>query len=459
MQENIHFMWLSGNSTPDFRTINDFRGKRLKEDIKSLFSAIVLLLQESGYVSLDVQYIDGSKVESASNRYTFVWRGSVEKNKVKLESKIQSILSEVDKHIEQDKQERAPDALPDMDSCGLREKVSALNKRLSGMNKAEKKQVKKLQEEYLPRLAKYESQLEKLGDRNSFSKTDEDATFMRMKEDHMKNGQLKPAYNIQIATENQFITNLGIYRRAGDTGALIPFLQDFRETYHRQSSIVVADSGYGSEQNYEFMENAGIEAFVKYNYFHKEQKRTWKKDAFAIHNLYYNRGQDYYVCPMGQHMEYTGQRKSKSDMGYVSVLKRYQAQNCEGCPLRSQCHKSKTNRIIEVNYKLNRYKQKAREKLMSEEGIYHRGRRCIEPEAVFAQIKHNSAWNRFRLRGLEKVKTEFTLVAIAHNLRKLAKKNSFLLFLTYFWRITFPKEIIEKTKDVLKIKMDNKRAA
>jgi len=112
----------------------------------------------------------------------------VEKNKVKLESKIQSILSEVDKHIEQDKQERTPDALPDMDSCGLREKVSALNKRLSGMNKAEKKQVKKLQEEYLPRLAKYESQLEKLGDRNSFSKTDEDATFMRMKEDHMKNG-------------------------------------------------------------------------------------------------------------------------------------------------------------------------------------------------------------------------------------------------------------------------------
>ena len=421
LQENIHFMWLSGNSTPDFRTINDFRGKRLKEHIKSLFSAIVLLLQESGYVSLDVQYIDGTKVESASNRYTFVWRGSVEKNKVKLESKIQSILSEVDKHIEQDKQERTPDSLPDMDSCGLREKVSALNKRLSGMNNAEQKQIKKLQEEYLPRLAKYESQLEKLGDRNSFSKTDEDATFMRMKEDHMKNGQLKPAYNIQIATENQFITNLGIYRRAGDTGTLISFLKDFRETYHRQSSIVVADAGYGSEQNYEFMENAGIEAFVKYNYFHKEQKRAWKKDAFAIQNLYYNQERDYYVCPMGQHMEYKGQKKSKSDLGYVSILKRYQAQNCEGCPLKSQCHKSKANRIIEVNYNLNRYKQKARERLMSEEGIYHRGRRCTEPEAVFAQIKHNSAWNRFRLRGLEKVKTEFTLVAIAHNLEGVSK--------------------------------------
>ena len=181
--------------------------KRLKEHIKSLFSAIVLLLQESGYVSLDVQYIDGTKVESAPTATLLSGVVAWKRTKVKLESKIQSILSEVDKHIEQDKQERTPDCLPDMDSCGLREKVSALNKRLSGMNNAEQKQIKKLQEEYLPRLAKYESQLEKLGDRNSFSKTDEDATFMRMKEDHMKNGQLKPAYNIQIATENQFITN------------------------------------------------------------------------------------------------------------------------------------------------------------------------------------------------------------------------------------------------------------
>ena len=176
-----------------------------------------------------------------------------------------------------------------MDSCGLREKVSTLTQRLSVMNRAEQKQVKKLQEEYLSRLARYESQLDKLGDRNSFSKTDEAATFMRMKEECMKNGQLKPAYNIQIATENQFITNLGIYRRAVATGTLLPFLKDFGETNHKQSSIVVADAGYGSEQNYGFIENAGIESFVKYNYFHKEQKRAWKKDAFAVQNLYYNR--------------------------------------------------------------------------------------------------------------------------------------------------------------------------
>ncbi len=103
LEENIYFMWLLGDSTPDFRTINRFRGESLKEDIKTLFTQIVLLLQESGYVSLDVQYIDGTKIESASNRYTFVWRGSVEKYKAKLEDKIRSVLSLVDSHIEEDK--------------------------------------------------------------------------------------------------------------------------------------------------------------------------------------------------------------------------------------------------------------------------------------------------------------------------------------------------------------------
>ena len=429
LQENIHFMWLSGNNTPDFRTINNFRGKRLKENIKDLFSGIVLLLQELGFVSLDVQYVDGTKIESASNRYTFVWRSSVEKNKEKLEAKIQAVLGEVDKHIEQDKQERTAESLPVIDSTLLREKIGSLNKRLSTMNKAEQKQVKQLQEDYLPRLEKYESQLEKLGDRNSYSKTDESATFMRMKEDHMKNGQLKPAYNVQIASENQFVTNLGIYQRAGDTATLPSMLKDFASRYHKQSQKVIADAGYGSEQNYEFMEDNQIEAYVKYNYFHKEQKRAWKKDAFAQHNLFYNKELDYYICPMGQRLQNIGLKKNKSELGYVSMVTRYQATNCKGCPLRSLCHKSKDNRIIEINYKLKEYKRLARERLLSEEGVYHRGKRCIEPEAVFGQIKHDAQFSRFRLRGLEKVTIEFTLVAIAHNLRKLAKKAG----LSSFW--------------------------
>lgn len=446
LQENIYFMWLSGDSCPDFRTINRFRGEHLKEHIKELFTEIVLLLNKLGYISLDVQYIDGTKLESASNRYTFVWRGSVEKHKEKLETKIRSVLSLVDEHIEQDKQESGAKELPAINSDLLKEKVKELNARLDKMTKIEAKQVKQLQDDYLPRLQKYEGQLQKLGKRNSYSKTDESATFMRMKDDHMKNGQLKPAYNIQIATEEQFITNLGIYQRAGDTATLPSFVEDFEQSYHKQSKTVVADAGYGSEQNYEFMENNHIEAYVKYNYFHKEQKRAWNKNAFAVQNLFYNKDKDFFICPMGQRLTNIGTKKSKSDLGYISTVTRYQAKNCQGCPLRGLCHQSKTNRIIEINYKLQQYKRKARERLTSEQGIYHRGKRCIEPEAVFAQIKHNSQFNRFKLRGLEKVKIEFTLVAIAHNLRKLARKVGKSVFSSLLTKITVLLQKIEPKK-------------
>ena len=444
LQENIYFMWLSGKSTPDFRTINRFRGEHLKEHIKDLFTQIVLMLNELGYLSLDVQYIDGTKIESASNRYSFVWRGSVEKYKSKLEDKIRTVLSTIDSHIEADEQASLCNDVPKaIDLDELKAKVKQLNVRQDKMTKIEQKQVKQLQEDYLPRLEKYEHQLQKMGNRNSYSKTDTDATFMRMKEDHMKNGQLKPAYNVQIATEEQFITNVGIYQRAGDTATLPSFVEDFEQCYKRQSKVVVADAGYGSEQNYEFMENNDMEAYVKYNFFHKEQKRAWKKNAFAVQNLFYNPDKDFFICPMGQRMTNIGIKKSKSELGYVSTLTRYQAQNCQDCPLRGLCHKSKNNRVIEVNYKLREYKRKARERLLSEQGVYHRGKRCIEPEAVFAQVKHNSQFNRFRLRGLQKVNIEFTLVAIAHNLRKWSRKAAFALIYALYFSI-FPKRKSKK---------------
>ena len=444
LDENIYFMWLSGNSTPDFRTINRFRGEHLKEHIKDLFTQIVLMLNELGYLSLDVQYIDGTKIESASNRYTFVWRGSVEKYKSKLEERIYSVLSSIDSHIEEDKQVSLCAARPKLiDLEALKAKVKQLNSRRDRMTMIEKKQVKQLQEDYLPRLEKYQGQLNKLGDRNSYSKTDVGATFMRMKEDHMKNGQLKAAYNIQIATEEQFITNVGIYQRAGDTATLPSFLDDFKQSYNKQSKTVVADAGYGSEQNYEFMEVNQIEAYVKYNYFHKEQKRAWKKNPFAVQNLFYNKERDFFICVMGLKLTNIGTKKSKSELGYISTVTRYQAQNCQGCPLRGLCHQSKNNRIIEVNHKLQEYKKKARQKLLSEQGIYYRGKRCIEPEAVFAQIKHNCQFNRFRLTGLQKVNLEFTLVAIAHNLRKWNRKAAALAF-TIIYAIYFT--ILGKTE-------------
>lgn len=422
LHENIYFMWLSGNSTPDFRTINMFRGKRLKDDIQKLFADIVLMLQELGYLSLDIQYIDGTKIESASNRYTFVWKGSVEKNKAKLEAKIQAVLNEIDDSIKDDQSINDDKTPKPIESSTLKEKVLELNKKLKSADKTTQKQLDKLQNEHLPRLEKYEDQLEKLGDRNSYSKTDESATFMRLKDDHMQNGQLKPAYNAQISTENQFITHFSIHQTPSDTTTLESHLDGFENQYNKQSKEVVADAGYGSEENYEMMEDKKIKAYVKYNYFHKEQKRSFIKDPFISQNLYYNPLEDYYVCPMGQHMDKIKESKRTSSNGYEAQVSHYQAKNCEGCPLRSLCHKAKGNRIIEVNHRLNQLKKQAKERLMSKKGLEYRSKRPIEVEAVFGQLKSNNKFNRFTLRGLAKTNVEFGLMSIAHNLRKMAKK-------------------------------------
>ena len=247
--ENIHFMWLSGNSTPDFRTINYFRGKRLRCEIHQMFSQIVNLLVSLDCVSLDVQYIDGTKIESAAGRYTFVWRKSIEKNQSKLQTKITSILADIDAQIKADNQDYSPVERVSIDSETLKKKLSEINASLKDRSKATQKALDKLQQEHLPRLEGYEKQLEVLGDRSSCSKTDPDAVFMRMKDDHMKNGQLKPGYNAQISTEEQFITHYSIHQTTADTTTLQAHLHAFEETYKQQSSEVVADAGYGSEEN------------------------------------------------------------------------------------------------------------------------------------------------------------------------------------------------------------------
>ena len=424
---DIHYIWLAGYEKPDFITINRFRN-RVKGEINNIFTQVVLILSSKGFITLDVEYIDGTKIESKANKYTFVWRKSVEKNRAKLMKKISVLLDQVEEVIAQDnavKRNEHVEFTPSMLTDIISELRESLETPPAPTDKEEKKkcrerkrQIKQL-EEHRDTLQEYDNHLAVLGERNSYSKTDPDATFMRMKEDAMNNGQTKPGYNLQIATENQFITNFALYPNPTDTLTFIPFEEMFFSRYGRFAKTAVADSGYGSEENYRFMDGNGTEAFVKYNYFHKEQKPRYKPNPFHPESLYYNRKEDYYVCPMGQHMNRIGIKRGKTGSGYVTESVCYQAARCEGCPLRGQCFKAKGNRIMEVNHRLNEYKRQARERLTSEEGIQHRGKRCIEPEAVFGQMKYNMQYRRFRHFTKDKVTMDFAFFAIAFNIKKL----------------------------------------
>ena len=428
LKRDIYFMWLAGMKRPDFRTINYYRGKRLKEGFDAVFTQVVRLLHEEGFVSLKVQYIDGTKIESVANKYTFVWRGSVEKYDARLKAKTEALLRQIEQnHAIENQENPAPEELTAEEVAErverIREKVDADN-----LSKEERKALKQIETDSVPRMNRYRGQLETMGPRNSYSKTDPDATFMRMKEDAMLNGQLKPGYNVQISTENQFITNFGIYQRPTDTLTMISYLESFKARYGMQSEEIVADSGYGSEENYEYMFSNGMTPYVKYNMFHVEQRRGYRNNPFRVSNLFYNPDDDFYVCPMGQKLKFIRQEKRYTASGYQQTVSVYRASRCEGCPLRGQCHKSKRDRQIEVNHTLDDYKARARELLTSEQGIKHRSNRPIEPEAVFGQIKECGRFRRLRLKGLTGAKIDFGLKALAHNLRKLAQswaKSSF----------------------------------
>lgn len=428
LKESVVFMWLSGMSFPDFRTINSFRSKRLGNGVfDGIFAEVVTLLNREGLVSLDVQYIDGTKIESAANKYTFVWKKSVEKNKAKLKAKITAVLTQAQEIAGSEASEGDAGDTPEdfaESSRRLLERMDEMKKEgkeESKEDKALRKELEKVDGEYADRLRDYDAKLEIMGPRNSYSKTDPDATFMRLKEDAMLNGQTKPAYNVQISTENQFITHYGIYQRPGDTAVLIPYLRSFHDTYGFHSSEICADSGYGSEENYEFMFGNSMKPYVKYNMFHKEMKKAFKSNAFKADNMFYNAAGDFYVCPMGQRLSFSHTEKTVSELGYVSQVSVYKACNCEHCPARGMCYKGKgPQRIMEVNHTKNEYRSRTRELLTSERGLEHRSKRPIEPESVFGDIKFNHGFRRFRLRSLPKVKIEFGLAALAHNLRKYA---------------------------------------
>ena len=430
VQRDIHYIWLAAQERPDFVTINRFRN-RVKKEINNIFTQVVLLLAERGFITLDVEYIDGTKIESKANKYTFVWRKTVEKNRAKLQEKIRVLLQQIDEVIAQDKAAEAERVEFTTDTLNtfigelkdaLASKPEPADKEQKKQHREKKKQLKEL-EKHRDKLNEYDSRLEQMGERNSMSKTDHDATFMRMKEDAMNNGQTKPGYNLQVSAENQFITDFALFPNPTDTLTLIPFFNSFLDRYGHLPSVAVADSGYGSEENYRFMDEAGMEAYVKYNRFHIEQRPRYRPNPFHHDNFHYNADEDYYVCPMGQHMRRIGTAHSKTASGYRSENARYRAQNCKGCPLRCLCYKAKGDRrIIEANHRLKEYKRKARELLTSEEGLKHRGRRCIEPEAVFGQMKFNMAYRRFRHFGKDKVSMDFAFFAIAFNIKKMCSK-------------------------------------
>lgn len=423
---NIHFMWLAGMQRPDHNTINRFRSDKLKGVLKEVFAQVVTLMAEQGLLNIKTIYVDGTKLEANANKYTFVWGKSVKRYKAGIKKQLEHLWKYAESVAKQELQDNNPTVYPELDAQQVQKTIETINDAIKDkpIDKKVKQKLNYAGRNWPDKMAKYDKQERILNGRGSYSKTDPDATFMRMKDDHMMNGQLKAGYNWQLSTSGQYVVNYDIYQNPTDTLTLPDHLDQYRELYNDSPEVVVADAGYGSEQNYAYLEEQEIEAYVKYNYFHKEQKSKGEikdKDAFRPENLYYDKAKDFFICPMGQKMTKQYDTHSKTKSGYRQKYSVYKAKNCKGCPLRGVCHKSKTNRVIQINWKLKNYRAQAKEKLLSDQGVAHRSQRPVDVEAVFGNIKQNKKFTRFMLRGKDKVLVEAGLIAIAHNLAKMAK--------------------------------------
>ena len=424
---NIHFMWLCGMQTPDHNTINRFRGERLKEVLRKIFTQVVQLLAAEGLLSLKEVYTDGTKIESVANRYTFVWGSAIKTNREKIAKQLEELWQYAQTVAAEELDSPEPPDFTDISPEKVKatvEKIDAALRKKPEADQKIKEKLTRVKKDWPENLERYAAQEEILSGRNSYSKTDPDATFMRMKDDHMGNGQLKPGYNVQITSSNQYVVDYTIHPNPNDSPTLIPHLEQLAADYGAFPEEITADAGYGSEENYERLEKAQVAAYVKYNNFDKEQEAAEdSKRPFAQDKLYYNKEHDHFICPMGQVMGNIGTEIRKTATGFEQTITRYRVRSCEGCPLRGACHKAEGPRMIEVNHNLNRHKAVARDRLTSGRGLYHCKKRSEDVEPVFGNIKQNHGFRRFMLRGKEKVGIEMALLGLAQNLRKKTTEN------------------------------------
>ena len=443
LHDSLRMMWLAQYQKPSYRTINRFRvNPHVQELLRQCFVQFRSQLVEEKLIQEEAIFIDGTKIEANANKFSFVWRRSVERYQSSLIEKSNELYEDLlRKEIIPEIERESSEELSTEELETMAGKVNEVvvdytnqietsedvekRKRLRSQRKYPKQVYKKLQD-MISRKRKYEIHTQRFKQRNSYSKTDHDATFMRMKDDYMRNGQLKAGYNVQVATEGQYALAYDIFPNPTDTRTLIPFLETITNDFFELPSYVVADAGYGSEQNYnEVLAKYNRVPLITYGSYVKEQKRSFKRDLFNKANWKYDEDDDYYTCPNGQKLYFSFLSKRQDSYGFRRTFKVYECESCDGCPLRSSCTKTKegNNRKIYKNEKWEQQKEYVKE-LLSEtkiNSIYKR--RKVDVEPFFGFLKANLSFNRFSVRTEPKVRQELGFALMAVNLRKFTART------------------------------------
>ena len=430
---DIRFMWiLQEEPAPDHSTIDRFLDKRLADVIEDLFYQLVDRLFVLGEVKYKNMFVDGTKLEANANRYTFVWKKAVEKNLKKQTAKIEAQLPIIaDRYgmVPRVTIEDAYEALVSYAKMSGLEFVHGIGKRKTQLQKDIE-----LLDGYIGKKAEYLEHLGKMKTRNSYSKTDTDATFMRMKDDHMRNGQLKPGYNIQIGVESEYIVACSAFSNCTDVQTLIPFLERFHSHANRRMEQIIADAGYESSENYQYLEEHGQKSFIKPRNYEISKTREYKAYRYSIEHMQYDEEADCFLCENGDILRFCREEIKKTANGYETHIRIYRNETCADCPHFGKCHKSTCGfREIKVNRQFLEHRRQSLDNIVSDEGVWLRVNRSIQVEGAFGVLKQDFSFRRFLFRGKRNIEMQFFLLAFAFNIRKLCNRIQNHRFLSDFF--------------------------
>ena len=426
---NTKFLWLlQGQSAPDNATIARFRSKRLEGCMDDLFNQLVIKLGELNEIKYRNIFIDGTKIEANASKYSFVWKGSTTKFEAKLQEKIKNEIKNINTNlgtkfiIPKSKIEiihikSILNELNNIKDTENTEFVYGKGKRKSKLQKA----IESL-ESFIEKQNKYDNYNNLFDGRNSFSKTDVDATFMHMKEDHMRNSQLKPGYNIQIGVEAEYIVGVDVSSERSDQLTFIPFLDKLDQSLPKRYKNIVADAGYESEENYIYLEKHAQNSFIKPQNYEGMKKSSFKNKIGKRENMQYNSESDFYICHNNKKLLPTSTFERTSKSGYKSTVTNYVCEDCTNCSVKNRCTKAKGNKQLQVSKTFIERRKNSLKNIIRPVGIILRMNRSIQVEGAFGVLKEDHGFRRFLMRGKKNIRIEFTLLALGYNINKLHSK-------------------------------------
>ena len=425
IRENLAFIWMSGNQTPDFRTLNNFR-LRLTDDIKQIFKQICLHGLELGIIKGEDVFVDHTKNQANANKHKVIWKKQVNNQLEKIDVELDELFRYIDQINKEEEKTYGSKDLPEkerskfdenkvnqiVDKINRKIKEGKISKEEGGEQRVKVRRTKTL----IERKETYENKKKILGKRNSYSKTDHDAVAMMVKDKKT----IRPAYNEGILIENGIVLNYVIDDNASDSVSFINLMKGAVDNLEKTPERVNGDGAYGNEENSMFLEDKGIENFLKYNTYHKEKSKSWLDEKIRRNDFVYDKENDEFTCKNGNKLCFIEEDIDETATGYVKQIIRYKTKenSCDSCPLRGKCTTSK-NRVLEINWNGERLRRIAKENLDSDKGKELRKRRGNEVESVFGDQKLNNRKRHYQLRGIKKVNLEAGLYYISHNMKKM----------------------------------------